>query len=353
MANVHSHAFQRDLRGRRRAQRAPRRRLLELARGDVRGSPSGSTRRRMRDVAGRVYGEMAAAGYGAVGEFHYVHHRPTARRTRSRTRWRSPWPRRGRGGRPADRPAPRRLPPRRASALPRRVASTTSSRAWTRCGSRGLERRRRRPQRARRAGGLAARDRRATPTPTASSATSTPHEQPRELDECRAEHGCSPIELLQRTGFLSDRTTVVHGIHVDDARRRAARRDRHDRRHLPDDRGQPRRRPLPGAAATATPACGWPSAATATSSSTRSRRCASWRPAPAARAAPATRCSPRPATCGARWPATGSARLGLEDAGEVDGRPRPPAPARRARRRRHARARHLRVGAIRSRPCAA
>jgi enamine deaminase RidA (YjgF/YER057c/UK114 family) len=40
------------------------------------------------------------------------------------------------------------------------------------------------------------------------------HEQPRELDECQAEHGCSPIELLHRTGFLSGRTTVVHGIHV-------------------------------------------------------------------------------------------------------------------------------------------
>src|SRR5918997_7124588 len=30
----------------------------------------------MREVAARVYAEMAAAGYGAVGEFHYVHHRP-------------------------------------------------------------------------------------------------------------------------------------------------------------------------------------------------------------------------------------------------------------------------------------
>ena len=39
-------------------------------------------------------------------------------------------------------------------------------------------------------------------------------EQPRELEECWAEHGCSPIELLDRTGFLGDRTTVVHGIHV-------------------------------------------------------------------------------------------------------------------------------------------
>jgi cytosine/adenosine deaminase-related metal-dependent hydrolase len=41
-------------------------------------------------------------------------------------------------------------------------------------------------------------------------------EQPRELEECRAEHGCSPIELLQRTGYLSERTTVVHAIHVDE-----------------------------------------------------------------------------------------------------------------------------------------
>jgi formimidoylglutamate deiminase len=42
-------------------------------------------------------------------------------------------------------------------------------------------------------------------------------ERPRELEECRAEHGCSPVELLARTGFLSARTTVVHAIHVSDA----------------------------------------------------------------------------------------------------------------------------------------
>jgi formimidoylglutamate deiminase len=39
-------------------------------------------------------------------------------------------------------------------------------------------------------------------------------EQRRELLECEAEHGCTPIELLERHGFLSARTSVVHGIHV-------------------------------------------------------------------------------------------------------------------------------------------
>jgi formimidoylglutamate deiminase len=40
-------------------------------------------------------------------------------------------------------------------------------------------------------------------------------EQPREVDEVREEHGCSPIELLARTGFLGPRAAVVHAIHVD------------------------------------------------------------------------------------------------------------------------------------------
>ena len=41
-------------------------------------------------------------------------------------------------------------------------------------------------------------------------------EQPREIEECLAEHGCRPIELLARTGCLTDRTTVVHATHADD-----------------------------------------------------------------------------------------------------------------------------------------
>jgi formimidoylglutamate deiminase len=39
-------------------------------------------------------------------------------------------------------------------------------------------------------------------------------EQPREIEECLAEHGVRPIELLERTGCLGERTTVVHATHA-------------------------------------------------------------------------------------------------------------------------------------------
>jgi len=41
-------------------------------------------------------------------------------------------------------------------------------------------------------------------------------EQPREIEECVAEHGLRPIELLAETGCLGPRTTVVHATHADD-----------------------------------------------------------------------------------------------------------------------------------------
>jgi formimidoylglutamate deiminase len=41
-------------------------------------------------------------------------------------------------------------------------------------------------------------------------------EQPREIDECVAEHGLRPVELLAETGCLGPRTTVVHATHADD-----------------------------------------------------------------------------------------------------------------------------------------
>src|SRR5204863_2158231 len=41
-------------------------------------------------------------------------------------------------------------------------------------------------------------------------------EQPREIEECLAEHGVRPIELLAESGCLGPRTTVVHATHADD-----------------------------------------------------------------------------------------------------------------------------------------
>ena len=40
-------------------------------------------------------------------------------------------------------------------------------------------------------------------------------EQPREIEECVAEHGLRPIELLASCGCLGPRTTVVHATHAD------------------------------------------------------------------------------------------------------------------------------------------
>jgi formimidoylglutamate deiminase len=40
-------------------------------------------------------------------------------------------------------------------------------------------------------------------------------EQAREIDECLAEHGLRPIELLDREGCLSPATTIVHATHAD------------------------------------------------------------------------------------------------------------------------------------------
>ena len=41
-------------------------------------------------------------------------------------------------------------------------------------------------------------------------------EQPREIEECLAEHDLRPIELLAETGCLGPRTTVIHATHASD-----------------------------------------------------------------------------------------------------------------------------------------
>ena len=208
MVNVHSHAFQRDLRGVGERSARPdddfwswREAMYALA--------ARLDSESMRDVAGRVYREMAAAGYGAVGEFHYVHDGANAMAVALAEAAVEAGLRivllpaaYARGGHPRFRDPD-------VGAF---LARVDALREWA-AGRDGVS------------VGVAAHSVRAVPESWlraigayAGSTRLVRHvhasEQPRELEECQAEHGCSPIELLDRTGFLSDVTTVVHGIHV-------------------------------------------------------------------------------------------------------------------------------------------
>jgi formimidoylglutamate deiminase len=224
MPNAHSHAFQRGLRG--RAERSA-------------GSTDDfwSWREAMYSLGGELdpdsierasraaYDEMAAAGYGAVGEFHYVHHRPdgtpyddpnamakaTARAAREAglqiVLLPAAYARAGPGKPPE--PRQRRFCDPAPEAF---LARVDGLRAWAE------------PQPGVSVG-VAVHSTRAVPVEwlEAVAAHSDTHdlvrhvhaaEQPRELEEIQAEHGCSPIELLERTGFLGPLASVVHAIHV-------------------------------------------------------------------------------------------------------------------------------------------
>ena len=173
--------------------------------------------------------------------------------------------------------------------------------------------------------------------------------------------------VRRRARLHADRAARAHRL-PRRAHERHPRHPRDRRRHRPPRPRRarsscPARRPRATSAtassrrcATATRACGWRSAATPRSGSTRSRRSASSRPARGARARPATRCSPRRATCGASSSPTAARRSASTDAGHgrVDldhpdlrgRRRRPDLPVRagdvRVRGRRRARARRVR-----------
>ena len=210
----------------------------------------------MFDVGSRVYAEMAAAGYGAVGEFHYVHHQPN--------------------GRPYEDP--------NAMALALAEAATEAGLSivllpaaycragWNRPPSAGQRRfcdptvdeflERVDMLRAWATAhpgvsvGVAAHSVRAVPAPWLEAIAGYAerhglvrhvhaHEQPRELAECRDEYGMTPIALLDRTGFLGPRTTVIHGVHVDDADIALLADSDTIVASCPTTEGSPRRRPLP------------------------------------------------------------------------------------------------------------
>ena len=195
--NAHSHTFQRALRGRRSGGDfwAWRDAMIEEA--------ERQTPELVRREYAHTYREMRAAGYTAVGEFHYLG-LPEARAAAEAAREAgieltlllSAY---ARGGSPRFRQESpqeylRQLGELRAEGI-RVGCAPHSVRA---CPPDWLEE----------IGRYAAAER----LPLHVHAD----EQPREIDECLAEHGVRPIELLDRTGCLGPQTTVVHATHADD-----------------------------------------------------------------------------------------------------------------------------------------
>jgi formimidoylglutamate deiminase len=196
--NAHSHTFQRALRGRAGGGDFWAWRELMLAEAE-RQTPAS-----VRDLYASTYAEMRDAGYTAVGEFHYLgleEARAAAEAAREA----------GielvlllaayaRGGLPRMRqesPADylRQLESLRGDGV-RVGLAPHSVRACPRDWLEEL-------------GRYAATER----LPLHIHAD----EQPREVEESLAEHGCRPIELLDRTGCLGPHATVVHATHADGA----------------------------------------------------------------------------------------------------------------------------------------
>jgi formimidoylglutamate deiminase len=194
--NAHSHAFQRALRGRTEGADfwAWRDTMLDLARGQTPG--------RVREEYAAVYAEMLAAGFTAVGEFHYLGPDEAAAAADAATTAGIEivllYVAYARGGIDRFRQDSvadylRELEQLRGVGI--RVGVTPHSvRA---CPREWLEE----------LGRYVAEE--ALPLHVHAD------EQPREIEECLAEHGLRPIELLAETGCLGPRTTVVHATHAD------------------------------------------------------------------------------------------------------------------------------------------
>jgi formimidoylglutamate deiminase len=194
--DAHSHGFQRALRGRNEGQDfwAWRESMLELARGQ--------TPERVRRDYAWIYRELLDAGYTAVGEFHYLGlaeaHAAAEAAAEAGIELVLLYVAYARGG----------IERFRQASLDEYL--------------RGLEELRDAGHRV----GVAPHSVRACPRDwlerlgAYAEENGLPlhvhaDEQPREIEECVAEHGMRPIELLNETGCLGPRTTVVHATHAD------------------------------------------------------------------------------------------------------------------------------------------
>ena len=194
--NAHSHTFQRALRGRAGGGDFWAWRELMLAEAE-RQTPGS-----VRDLYTATYGEMRRAGFTAVGEFHYLGLEEARAATEAAAAagielvlLLAAYARGGLERMRQDSPAAylHQLEALRADGIRVGVAPH-SVRACPRDWLEEL-------------GRYAAVEQ----LPLHVHAD----EQPREIEECVAEHGCRPIELLERTGCLGSHVTVVHATHAD------------------------------------------------------------------------------------------------------------------------------------------
>jgi formiminoglutamate deiminase len=222
MANCHSHAFHRALRGRTQRERGTfwtwREQMYALA---DRLDPDGYF-----DLARAVYREMAAVGITAVGEFHYLHHGP--------------------GGTPYDDPnamSQALVDAAREAGIRIALLDTCYVTAGIGAPAEGVQRRfsdgsadgwASRVERLEHLGGpgdvvvgAAVHSVRAVPRDqVAQVAAWAEHhqaplhvhlsEQVAENDACLAAYGMTPTWLLADAGALGRRTTVVHATHLTD-----------------------------------------------------------------------------------------------------------------------------------------
>jgi len=230
LVNAHSHTFQRVIRGRTEHRTGPQRdtfwtwrekmfhAAITLAPGDI------------YDAARMAFLEMALSGITTVGEFHYLHHAPdgvpyddpnetakqvvrAARDTGiriallhcayARAGWRKePTPAQIRFSTPS--------PDSFLSALGRLgsdlAATYPSDLAWTGIAPHSVRAVSLEYLRVLRDAAVAA----VGPMPVHMHVS----EQPAENEACFAEHGLSPVALLEREGLLNPNFTAVHAIHM-------------------------------------------------------------------------------------------------------------------------------------------
>ena len=207
LANCHSHAFHRALRGRTQRERGTfwtwREQMYALAR---RLDPDSYF-----ELAVAVYGEMLAAGITSVGEFHYLHHGPDG----------TPYADPNAMGRALVEAAKQvgismmlldtcylaAGIGREPEGVQRRFSDGDADTWAARVEGTGF--------------GSAIHSVRAVPRdqmPVVASRPGPLHvhlsEQVAENDECAAAYGLTPTQVLVETGALSERTSVVHATHL-------------------------------------------------------------------------------------------------------------------------------------------